>query len=118
MHQDADCLSRYPVSKIDYFDDTELPVLPISDILNLAHEQRRDPTFQAHIEHLTSDLNQPSSGLFCIRNDILYRQTFRPAGLPWLLVIPKHLQTTILNELHDAPSSGHLGLLHTYRKVK
>lgn len=118
MHQDADCLSRYPVSPVDSSEDTELPVLPISDLLNLAQEQRRDPALRAHIEHLTSNLNQPPSGLFRIRNDILYRQNFRPDGLPWLVVVPKHLRITILNELHDVPSSGHLGLLRTYTKVK
>lgn len=119
MHQDADCLSRYPVSPADYnTDSTELPVLPISQLLNLAHEQRRDPALELLIRRLSADANQPSLGLFRIRDNILYRQNFRPEGLPWLVVIPKHLQSTVLHELHDAPSSGHLGLLRTYGKVK
>lgn len=63
MLQDADCLSRYPLSPDDLnCDYTALLVLLISD-LNLALGQRRDPVLQGIIERLATVVGQPSSQL-------------------------------------------------------
>lgn len=119
LHRDADCLSRHPVGPVDQTaDNSDIPILHVSHWPNIADEQRRDLFLKKIIEAVTTDANSPSSRYYTIQNHILYRHNFRQEGPSLLLVIPKHLQSTVLGELHDAPSAGHMGVLRTYARVK
>lgn len=113
LYQDADCLSRHPVDQAySSSDGTTLQLFHISAGLNIAREQRRDSALQATFD-VTSAAPRPAS-------------TFRTASFIdkifgqmvfFDLVISKHLQTTVLTELHDSPCSSHLGV-RPYARVK
>ncbi|GBM95472.1 hypothetical protein AVEN_213840-1 [Araneus ventricosus] len=45
-----------------------------------------------------------------MRNNVLYKKNYDPMRQQWLLVVPKQLRRDVLKSLHDAPTSGHLGL--------
>uniref|UniRef100_A0A6G5AA95 Putative tick transposon n=1 Tax=Rhipicephalus microplus TaxID=6941 RepID=A0A6G5AA95_RHIMP len=56
--------------------------------------------------------------MFLVKDGILYRRNLNPYGHDLLPVIPAHLRATILNQLHDAPLAGHLGVSRTYDRVR
>lgn len=93
-------------------------MLPKTDLLGIDEEQRRDSSLSAIIDDLSVATPATSSGLYSLHDNVLYRRNFRTAGSPRLLVIPKHLRNSVLRELHDAPASGHLGILRTYTRLK
>lgn len=119
LHKDADCLSRYPVDPPDTREDEqEALVLSITDFTDIAAEQRRDPSLRAIINGLHSPHPDHSLQLFVLHNDILHRYNTRPDGAELLLVVPVHLRSDVLAQLHDAPSAGHLGVSRTYDRIR
>ncbi|UYV75173.1 hypothetical protein LAZ67_12002747, partial [Cordylochernes scorpioides] len=48
----------------------------------------------------------------------LIQKNYSTTGRPWLMMIPKHLRSEVMADLHDAPTAGHLGFARTYDKVK
>ncbi|KAJ8910348.1 hypothetical protein NQ315_004547 [Exocentrus adspersus] len=61
---------------------------------------------------------------FCIRNDQLYRHFWDSSDLtepdlsdPWKLCVPTPLRRTVLQENHDAPSAGHMGIAKTIARI-
>ena len=53
-----------------------------------------------------------------LKNDLLYRKTFRGNRPHLLLVDPKALENDILYEAYDSLLSGHLGIERKYGRVK
>lgn len=88
MHRDADCLSRHPVDPPDPTGNDDFSVFALSDLLNIADHQRRDPSLRKIIERLTSEPTDPSMRAFVIRDGILFRRNFRADGPDELLAVP------------------------------
>uniref|UniRef100_L7LYP4 RNA-directed DNA polymerase n=1 Tax=Rhipicephalus pulchellus TaxID=72859 RepID=L7LYP4_RHIPC len=119
LHKDVDCLSRYPVADWDSTSTDSVDcVLSISQLLHLGDEQRRDPDISRLIQRLESSPYDVSVRMFTLKDHTLYRRNLSPAGHDLLPVIPKHLRSTVLRELHDAPTAGHLGVSRTYDRVR
>lgn len=116
-HQDADCLSRYPVEEAAHT-DTFPDLLSVTQLLNLGHEQCLDASLRTIISKLESRPRDASLQMFLVKDGILYRRNLDPYGHDLLPVIPAHLRATVLNQLHDAPLAGHLGVSRTYDRVR
>lgn len=118
-HQDADCLSRHPIDPPgSSAQDSDACVLAISDLIHIEDEQRRDNSLRAIIDNLRSSAHDPSLQAYLVQDGVLYRRNFRPDGPALLLVVPQHLRRSVLHQLHDAPTAGHLGLTRTYDRVR
>lgn len=120
LHQDADCLSRYPVEPPDptSSDTLATSVLAISSFEHLADEQRLDASLTRIIDRLTTAPSHPSLRLFQLKDGVLYRRNVHPDGPELLPVVPKHLRSDVLRQLHDVPTAGHLGVSRTYDRVR
>lgn len=67
FHQDADCLSRHPVDPPDAADDDDAVFLcPISVLLHITEEQRRDPGFDRSSTTLTLHHLTRRRGCLCV----------------------------------------------------
>ncbi|UYV77154.1 hypothetical protein LAZ67_14003459 [Cordylochernes scorpioides] len=106
-HKDADCLSRSPL-------ENDQPSAVMS-ITNVDIEQTKDPDLAKIIDNLNSGYTRKE---FSIIDGILYKKNYSTTGRPWLMMIPKHLRSEVMADLHDAPTAGHLGFARTYDKVK
>lgn len=114
LHSDADCLSRQPVDQPDTVDnDLDSCVLALTDFLNIADHQRRDQSLQSIIARLTTMPSDPALNAFLLRDGVLFRRNFRADGPDELLVVPEHLRSDVLHQLHDEPTAGHLGVSPT-----
>lgn len=119
LHQDADCLSRHPVDPPDVsMAGIPVTVLSLSAFDDIGAEQRRDDFLKNLIQRLTSTTPDPSLRMFELHDGILYRCNMRPDGPDRLLVVPSHLRRTVLAQLHDVPTAGHLGVSRTYDRVR
>ncbi|UYV75437.1 hypothetical protein LAZ67_13000274, partial [Cordylochernes scorpioides] len=106
-HKDADCLSWSPLEND-----------PPSDVMSLTNvdiEQTKDPDLAKTIDNLNSGYTRKE---FSIIDGILYKKNYSTTGTPWLMMIPKHIKSEVMADLHDAPTAGHLGFARTYDKVK
>lgn len=117
LHQDADSLSRYPVDSPDG-SEIEDQVFSISCLLNIGVEQQRDECLRHIIERLHSPQQDASLRLYLLKDGTLYRRNLRPDGPELLLVVPEHLRLAVLQQLHDEPTAGHLGIARTYDRVR
>ncbi|UYV63869.1 hypothetical protein LAZ67_2005858, partial [Cordylochernes scorpioides] len=106
-HKDADCLSRSPLEN-----DQSSAVMSLT---NADIEQTKDPDLAKIIDNLNSGYTRKE---FSIIDGILYKKNYSTTGRPWLMMIPKHLRSEVMADLHDAPTAGHLGFARTYDKVK
>ncbi|UYV78188.1 hypothetical protein LAZ67_16000412, partial [Cordylochernes scorpioides] len=106
-HKDADCLSRSPL-------ENDQPSAVMS-LTNVDIEQTKDPDLAKIIDNLNSGYTRKE---FSIIDGILYKKNYSTTGRPWLMMIPKHLRSEVMADLHDAPTAGHLGFARTYDKIK
>ncbi|UYV74293.1 hypothetical protein LAZ67_11002900, partial [Cordylochernes scorpioides] len=106
-HKDADCLSRSPLENN--------PPSAVMSLTNVDIEQTKDPDLAQIIDNLNSGYTRKE---FSIIDGILYKKNYSTTGRPWLMMIPKHLRSEVMADLHDAPTAGHLGFARTYDKVK
>ncbi|UYV73167.1 K02A2.6-like, partial [Cordylochernes scorpioides] len=106
-HKDADCLSRSPL-------ENDQPSAVMS-LTNVDIEQTKDPDLAKIIDNLNSGYTRKE---FSIIDGILYKKNYSTTGRPWLMMIPKHLRSEVMADLHDAPTAGHLSFARTYDKVK
>lgn len=90
----------------------------LSALSHIRDEQRRDPILSELIQKLDSAAPDPSLRLFVLKDDTLYRYNVHPDGRELLLVVPTHLRLSVLGQLHDAPTAGHLGVSRTYDRVR
>lgn len=77
-------------------------------LLHLGDEQCRNPHLSQIIQRMRSYPHDPFVRMFAFRDNILYWHNFPPTGPDLLLVVTKHLRSTVLHELHDSPTVGHL----------
>lgn len=118
-HEDADCLSRHPVDPADLSESDESTcVLALSAFSNIGDQQRRDPHLRDIILRLSGPTTPPSLRMFLLQDGVLYRYSMHPDGPELLLVIPQHMRQTVLAQLHDIPTAGHLGVSRTYDRVR
>lgn len=123
-HQDADALSRSPIS-LKHMEPEDSPVattLCIIDDLDLPSEQRRDPVLRNIIDilGLPGPLTQQQlkqSRNFTLQDSVLCKKNFDPFGRPHLLVIPQQLRHDVLRHFHNDPTAGHLGFSRTYDRI-
>ncbi|UYV78935.1 hypothetical protein LAZ67_17000317, partial [Cordylochernes scorpioides] len=106
-HKDADCLSRSPLEND--------PPSAVMSLTNVDKEQTKDPDLAKIIDNLNSGYTRKE---FSIIDGTLYKKIYSTTGRPWLMMIPKHLRSEVMADLHDAPTAGHLGFARTYDKVK
>ncbi|UYV82532.1 hypothetical protein LAZ67_21002703, partial [Cordylochernes scorpioides] len=106
-HKDADCLSRSPL-------ENDQPSAVMS-LTNVDIEQTKDPDLAKIIDNLNSGYTRKE---FSIIDGILYKKNYSTTARPWLMMIPKHLRSGVMADLHDAPTAGHSGFARTYDKVK
>lgn len=119
----ADALSRYPVS------DTEEPIkkifiaplLFISKI-DIRELQSKDAFCNSILEalHKTSpdQAKFDKSVYYIVKNEVLYRRTFRNNSQQLLLVVPRSLRKAVVSEAHDALTAGHLGVARTLERIR
>ena len=103
---------------------------------SLFSEQRRDPIIGKVIDWVLTK-NRPewqsisAEGVelkhywsrfdsLVIRNDILCHKFENNVGnkITWQILLPSSLRKTVLNELHNVPTAGHLGVKKTLMKVR
>lgn len=99
-------------------DNSEYLLLPISDLTDIAQEQQVHPALRSIIDDITRAHSAYETIMFALHNGVLYRNNFSPKGSPCLLVIITHLRLDILQNLDNAPCSGHLGVPRTYTRLK
>ena len=117
QHLNVDCLSRYCCEEPDP-DLGEFPVLMV-ETEDMADLQRIDEWCSQIITALKSDTKGKLSKNFKIVDEVLYRVMNGANGNEKLLLCaPKKLRRKILEELHDAPTSGHLGFIETFIKCR
>lgn len=83
----------------------------------MAGEQRQDAYLREIIECLESSPSDVSVHMFTLQDGTSYQRNMYPEGPDLLLVIPSRLRSTVLRELHDAPTAGHLGITCTHDHV-
>ncbi|UYV77928.1 hypothetical protein LAZ67_15002896 [Cordylochernes scorpioides] len=111
-HQDADCLSRSP---LNCSEDIEEDIPCIVALQNFGWEQMKDPDLTKIADKIQQETSNKS---FIKINDTLHKKNYDPMGREWLLVVPRHLRPEILRNLHDSPTSGHLGFTKTYDRIR
>ncbi|UYV63976.1 hypothetical protein LAZ67_2006231, partial [Cordylochernes scorpioides] len=111
-HQDADCLSRSP---LNCSEDIEEDIPCIVALQNFTREQMKDPDLTKIADKIQQETSNKS---FIKINDTLHKKNYDPMGREWLLVVPRHLRPEILRNLHDYPTSGHLGFTKTYDRIR
>ncbi|UYV79479.1 hypothetical protein LAZ67_17002785, partial [Cordylochernes scorpioides] len=111
-HQDADCLSRSP---LNCSEDIEEDIPCIVALQNFGREQMKDPDLTKIADKIQQETSNKS---FMKINDTLHKKNYDPMGREWLLVVPRHLRPEILRNLHDSPTSGHLGFTKTYDRIR
>lgn len=117
-HTCADYLSRNPTEMYDPNQDEldDLPLLTIGTI-NLQNVQLDDPVIARIYENLRCPTPNPNLVRnFVLKHDVLYHRNLAYDKL--CLVIPSHLQDSVLKECHDNPISGHLGITKTYDRIR
>ncbi|GBN89140.1 Retrovirus-related Pol polyprotein from transposon 17.6 [Araneus ventricosus] len=112
-HSDADSLSRKPLFESVVENCDEIPFL--AAITDYRKEQLKDKHLKSIIRTLEKGDGYQS---YQKRNNVLYKRNYDPMGQQWLLVIPKQLRRDVLKSLHDAPTSGHLGFVKTYDRIR
>lgn len=88
--------------------------LTLSDLIFMDEEQCRDPAMRTLIDDPSRGTPTSSPRFYGLCNGCLCPRNSRP----WLIVAPKHIPKSILSELHEAPASGHLGIIRTYARIK
>ncbi|UYV82368.1 hypothetical protein LAZ67_21001831, partial [Cordylochernes scorpioides] len=111
-HQDADCLSRSP---LNCSEDIEEDIPCIVALQNFGREQMKDPDLTKIADKIQQETSNKS---FIKINDTLHKKNYDPMGREWLLVVPRHLRPEIQGNLHDSPTSGHLGFTKTYDRIR
>ncbi|UYV81400.1 hypothetical protein LAZ67_20001079 [Cordylochernes scorpioides] len=111
-HQDADCLSRSPLSCSE---DIEKDIPSLMALQNFGQEQMKDPDLMKIAVKIQQDTSNKS---FLKIDNTLYKKKYDPMGRIWLLVVPRHLRPEILKNIHYSSTAGHLGFTKTYDRIR
>lgn len=86
-------------------------VLAISDFLKISDKQHCELLLRSIIQCLSPESLDPSVHNFTLQNGVLYHHNFHSDGPGLLLIVPSHLRSSILYQLHGVPTAGHLGMM-------
>lgn len=141
LHDDADCLSRNPLPANETAEEEhEIPTWPVSAIrrhkrvekliadheltvptYDVAREQRADVNLKRIIETLDNPdaprKEKRKHKYYLLKDNQLYRRSKRHKNV-YLLVIPESMITYVMEQAHDAPSSGHFGIKRTTETLR
>lgn len=107
-------MSRLPVDPTDFPENGESTcVLALSAFGTIGDEQRHDTDRSS----AAWSLNSSVSPYVCAQRWRIIRYNMHRDGAQLLLLIPKHRRLTVLAQLHDIPTAGHLGVSRTYDRV-
>ncbi|KZS12015.1 Uncharacterized protein APZ42_023098 [Daphnia magna] len=122
LHQDADALSRYPVSEDDVtLDNTWVGHVNKVGVMTQDNREELTRGQQAEWAYVFRNAeNGKETVNYTIENGLLYRMRRtgeEEADVELRLCIPKDLKTTILQACHDDVTSGHHGETRTHDRV-
>ena len=80
-------------------------------------EQSKDTNISTIIEEMSNPNSKFNYRQFTLINNVLYKISYNPKKTNKRIVAPKHLQQEIMEELHNAPTSGHLGRNKTLNRI-
>ena len=116
LHNNVDCLSRYPTGAAPDEVEEEIPSVFSADVeFDIRQLQQDDAYCKAIIEQLKQNTDRSN---FVIVNNVLYRKFVTDIGEEQLLVLPLCLVNRVLENLHDSSLCGHLGLAKTWQRIK
>ncbi len=116
VHHNADALSRAPLPSIN---NITVASIDPSFLERIKAGYKVDKEFSEIISHFNSDQEQPPHlKRFQLANDgLLLFQGTKDNTLRLCVPNYDNLRLDILNDHHDAPSAGHLGMPKTYRSI-
>lgn len=126
LHNDVDCLSRYPAQPPNENDEWEALEVPtfIMDNTDLQNLQKSDTEITKIIHTLNNanDINisqamRRRAKNFILIDGILYKRNPTAQGLANLLVVPKCMISDVLSSNHSEPLAGHLGITKTRKRI-
>lgn len=114
LNRVADALSRQPLPGSTSDPDTQ-ELCIVEDAPDCAWYQRK----KAEVENTPESVPD-----YCIRDNRLFRHFWDSSDYtepdltdPWKLCVPKTLRKTVLEENHDAPHAGHMGIAKTIARI-
>ncbi|UYV79967.1 K02A2.6-like [Cordylochernes scorpioides] len=103
-HLDADGLSRCPI--------------PERIISTINYEEHDYDSYIKKIDNLVNQNPNSYGENFTKFKEKLFKKHPSVTGDPWLLIVPKNKQKELLENMHDHPTSGHMGIKRTYNRLK
>ncbi|UYV83597.1 hypothetical protein LAZ67_23001581 [Cordylochernes scorpioides] len=103
-HLDADGLSRCPI--------------PDKIISTINYEEHDYDSYIKKIDNLVNQNPNSYGENFTKFKEKLFKKNPSVTGDPWLLIVPKNKQKELLENMHDHPTSGHMGIKRTYNRLK
>ncbi|UYV71980.1 K02A2.6-like, partial [Cordylochernes scorpioides] len=103
-HLDADGLSRCPI--------------PDRIISTINYEEHDYDSYIKKIDNLVNQNPNSYGENFTKFKEKLFKKNPSVTGDPWLLIVPKNKQKELLENMHDHPTSGHMGIKRTYNRLK
>ncbi|UYV71083.1 K02A2.6-like, partial [Cordylochernes scorpioides] len=103
-HLDADGLSRCPI--------------PERIISTINYEEHDYDSYIKKIDNLVNQNPNSYGENFTKFKEKLFKKNPFVTGDPWLLIVPKNKQKELLENMHDHPTSGHMGIKRTYNRLK
>ncbi|UYV64395.1 K02A2.6-like [Cordylochernes scorpioides] len=103
-HLDADGLSRCPI--------------PERIISTINYEEHDYDSYIKKIDNLVNQNPNSYGEDFTKFKEKLFKKNPSVTGDPWLLIVPKNKQKELLENMHDHPTSGHMGIKRTYNRLK
>ncbi|UYV68834.1 K02A2.6-like [Cordylochernes scorpioides] len=103
-HLDADGLSRCPI--------------PEKIISTINYEEHDYDSYIKKIDNLVNQNPNSYGENFTKFKEKLFKKNPSVTGDPWLLIVPKNKQKELLENMHDHPTSGHMGIKRTYNRLK
>lgn len=116
LNKVADALSRNPLPT----DPTELSEAPLEETIIVASLKLTDPWYTRILNGIKERPDRYPE--YCLRDDKLYRHMHHSLNYAerddaWKLCIPESMRERILEENHDAPTAGHLGITKTVARI-
>jgi len=111
-----DVLSRFPADKEEEENPNvvDLPLLAIG-MDNIDAMQNMDSELQRLKQDVKNNIPNKHTKHMFLKDDVLFFHS--PHLEHATIVLPSHLKPSVLQEMHDAPISGHLGIFKTYQKI-
>jgi transposase InsO family protein len=115
-HLDADCLSRAPVETREVTEENDVWAIDYDEkkFEDFKEEQWQDGQTRKVINDLRKQIHKKK---FLLKNDILYYSGGRGNRNRLRVVVPVKSRNKIIEENHDKPTAGHLGVNRTIDRI-